>query len=70
MMTVKQVAKKYNLSVSNAWRILKEIGADKEVKRGKKTFLFFDEARVDEELRKRGYTDLEANEMMKKVWGR
>jgi len=70
MITVKQVADKYGISVSTAWRVLKDLGADKEVKRGKKIFYFFDEARVDEELGKRGYTDLEVNKIIKTIWGR
>ncbi len=57
MISVPQIAKKYNLNAVTVWRVSKTIEPDMKVRRGSRYWRYYDEERFVEELRKRGYID-------------
>jgi len=67
MVTISEVAKIYGLTYHTAWRVLKKIEPAKEVKRGDKTYLFYDETEVENLLNELGYLDKENTELLKRV---
>ena len=57
MISVPQIAKKYNLNAVTVWRVSKTIEPDMKVRRGSRYWRYYDEESFVEELRKRGYID-------------
>jgi len=57
MMSVPQIAKKYNLNAVTVWRVSKTIEPDMKVRRGSRYWRYYDEERIEKILRERGYID-------------
>ncbi len=55
MVTISEVAKKYGIPYYNVWVVLREIQPDYILKRGKKRYLYYEEARAVAALREHGY---------------
>lgn len=57
MITIKEAAEKYGLSMSTAWRVLMKIEPDKKVRRGSRFRRYYGEERIEKILREWGYID-------------
>ncbi len=57
LLSIAEIARKYGLKYTTTWNALKNIEPDKKVKHGSRYRSYYDEHRIEEELRKRGYID-------------
>jgi len=57
LLSIAEIARKYGLKYTTTWNALKNIEPDKKVKHGSRYRSYYDEQRIEEELRKRGYID-------------
>jgi len=54
-MTIKEVIKKFNLDYTAAWWLPKVVEPDKKVQLENCYFYYYDEDRIEQELRRLGY---------------
>lgn len=57
LLSIPEIARKFGLKYTTTWNVLKNIEPDKKVKHGSRYRSYYDEHRIEEELRKRGYID-------------
>lgn len=57
LLSIPEIARKFGLKYTTTWNALKNIEPDKKVKHGSRYRSYYDEHRIEEELRKRGYID-------------
>lgn len=55
VMTIKEVIKKFNLDYTAAWWLPKVVEPDKKVQLENCYFYYYDEDRIEQELRRLGY---------------
>jgi len=70
--TIRDASKKYGIEYRHLWKIMKQHNVEpvKEVRRGKRRYLFYDEGEIERVLRESGYLDEANNELLRKFYGK
>ena len=70
--TLRDASKKYGIEYRHFWKIMKQHNVEpvKEVRHGKRRWLFYDSEEIDRVMRENGYLEAENNELLRKFYGK